>query len=105
VTKRTKDLTTFEEAFLGAHVTIVFKDKQTEMLQNEEGEVAEITTNLTLSAILIDHDENYYYLGANFNVGITHAINKSEALFLTLDDVEDRPEMTQQEMPNKKDVH
>lgn len=105
MTKKTKTLTTFEHAFLGAQVSVIFADKQTETMQNEHGEITEVTTNLSLNAILMDYDDSHYYLGPNLDQGVTHAVNKNEVLFISLDDGPPVIDAIDPKAPRKKDMN
>lgn len=77
-----KDLTIFEQVFIGEFVNIISDLETTETEQDGEN-YSHKTSSVTFTGFLLDQDENYYYMGDSGNE-ITCAIEKTSVKFIQI---------------------
>lgn len=87
--KTTKELTPFEEIFLGEYVEILIKMKNFATEETHEG-IRQMESSTIVKGYVLGVDEKYYYLGNVLVEGVTHAIAHSEVILMTLSEPKDK---------------
>lgn len=104
-----KDLTTFVLAFENQNVIITTNLSTNQTIIDQNG--IPITESLPLyyEGILLDYDEEYYYLGETNNPNeITQAIKKVNVIHIMTHETKDASEMLLDQLPipkNKQDIN
>lgn len=104
-----KDLTTFVLAFENQNVIITTNLTTNQSVHDESGMPITESLPLYYEGVLLDYDEDYYYLGETNNPNeITQAINKKSVIHIMVHEKKDEFETLLDQLPapkNKQDVN
>lgn len=92
------EINTFFLAFIGQEVIITVKSNTTVNFTDEQGHTLE-TMPVFYEGVLLDKDEDYYYLGAGPNE-ITQAVKKTEVMHIMVKPNKDIYEEVLDSMPD-----
>lgn len=101
-----QELSTFFLAFIGQQVTITVTSTSVVNFADENGNTVE-TMPVFYEGILLDHDDEYYYLGSTPNE-ITQAVKKKQVVHIMVMEQKDIYEEILDSMPKpgkKEDVN